>query len=194
MTEANPLTSEFDQYALSIERAVPEDAEVINSIRDQARLQTYPNAEHGITAEDMQLIIQGQQGEFVPRRVAYYRQQIIDGADSTLAVYVAKINGEIVGFTHPQKDEKGRLMIGDMFVAPAAQGKGVGGHLMEKALDVLGRDHDIYLEVVSYNQNAISFYRRFGFEKTDAEVPKEAGRPTYLKSLPQIEMIRPAGS
>lgn len=52
-----------------------------------------------------------------------------------------------------------------MYVAPEAQGKGVGSKLMNQVLDWYGRDQDIYLEVVSYNQNAINFYKRFGFRR-----------------------------
>lgn len=41
----------------------------------------------------------------------------------------------------------------------------------------------------SYNQNAINFYKRFGFLQTDAQVAPEEGRPAYLKTLPQVEMV-----
>ena len=71
---------------------------------------------------------------------------------------------------------------------------GIGGKLMRQVLDLYGRDEDIFLEVVSYNQNAIDFYERFGFEQTDAIVPEEEGRPGYLKTLPQIEMVLRAKS
>ena len=70
-----------------------------------------------------------------------------------------------------------------------AQGTGVGGKLIHHALGLFGRDRDIFLEVVSYNQNAIDFYERFGFEKTDVVVPPEVGRPDYLKSIPQTQMV-----
>ena len=81
-----------------------------------------------------------------------------------------------------------------MYVAPEAQGMGVGGKLMRQVLDLYGRDQDIFLEVVSYNHNAIDFYKHFGFEPTDAVVPEEEGRPEYLTSLTQIEMVLKAQS
>lgn len=46
-----------------------------------------------------------------------------------------------------------------------------------------------FIDVISYNKEAIDFYERFGFEKTGATVAEETGRPTYMKSLPQTEMV-----
>jgi len=190
MTEKDAAFPEVGISSVVIERAVPEDAEAICAIRDQARLETYPNPEQGISEADIRMIIQGPHGEFVPRRIAYYREEIAKSANSKFGILVAKSEGNVVGFTHPETDDKGRRTIGDMFVAPEAQGKGIGGKLMDQALDVLGHDEDIYLDVVSYNSKAIGFYEHYGFEKTDAAIPREEGRPSYLKSLPQIEMVR----
>jgi ribosomal protein S18 acetylase RimI-like enzyme len=111
-----------------------------------------------------------------------------------MGTYVAKVEGKVLGFTDPYVADLGRRMIGTMYVAPEAQGLGVGGKLMRHVLKVLGRDEDIFLEVVAYNDKAIGFYKHFGFEKTDAVVPEEEGRPSYMKSIPQIEMVLRAES
>ncbi|GAC1388393.1 MAG: hypothetical protein NVSMB37_8590 [Candidatus Saccharimonadales bacterium] len=66
--------------------------------------------------------------------------------------------------------------------------------MLHQALAVLGRDQDIYLDVVSYNHTAITFYKNFGFEPTNNAVAAEEGRPDYLKTLPQIEMVLKATS
>jgi aminoglycoside phosphotransferase (APT) family kinase protein/RimJ/RimL family protein N-acetyltransferase len=177
---------EIETTEVVIEQAVPEDAEAICDIRDRAWLESYPNAKHGITVEDVKLMAQGPNGEYVPRRIAHLKEQL--GKDEpTQTTFVAKVNGDVVGFIDPRIDEQNHRRIGAIYVAPEAQSKGVGSKLINQVLDWYGRDHDIYLEVVSYNQNAINFYKRFGFEQTDAIVPDEEGRPDYLKK--QFEMV-----
>jgi ribosomal protein S18 acetylase RimI-like enzyme len=112
-----------------------------------------------------------------------------------LTTFIAKVDGKLVGYIDPRIDEQNHRRIGAIYVSPEAQGMGVGGKLMSKVLGLYGRDQDIFLEVVSYNQNAIDFYERFGFEKTDTVVPEEEGRPDYMKTPPpQIEMVLKAES
>ncbi len=179
---------EFDKPAVAIERAVPSDAEAICDIRDRAWLKAYPNAELGITVDDIRVNAQGREGEFVPRRIAYLKEKLAQADRPDGATFVARADGKTIGFVDPSIED-GKRRIGAIYVSPEAQGMGVGGKLMEQALAWHGRDEDIFLEVVSYNQNAIDFYKRFGFEQTDAVVEDEPGRPDYLKSLPQIEMV-----
>ncbi len=178
----------FDDRMVEIQKAVAGDAETICQIRDSAWVDAYPNPELGITAVDVKLMAQGRDGEFVPRRIAYLKEKLAQENHSDGATFVANVDGKTVGFVDPSIED-GRRRIGAIYVLPDAQGMGIGTKLMRQALDWHGRQEDIYLEVVSYNQNAIDFYKRFGFEQTDTIVPEEEGRPDYLKSLPQIEMV-----
>ena len=188
MSKATMTRPVFDNETVIIERAVPDNAEVICDIRDRAWLEAYPNADLGITVDDIRLMAQGPNGEYVPRRVAYLKEQLAKD-NPNQATFVANVDGEVVGFIDPRIDEQGHRSIGAIYVAPEAQGQGVGSKLMKQLLDWYGRDQDIYLEVVGYNQNAIDFYKRFGFEQTDTVVSDEEGRPNYLKTLPKIEMV-----
>lgn len=183
------IKPELNSLSVEIERAVPDNAEIICDIRDRAWIEAYPNPDLGITAEDIKLNAQGRNGEFVPRRIAYLRERLAKDDDTDLGIFVAKVAGKVVGYIDLSVDDANRRTIGAVYVAPEAQGRGVGSKLIDKALGLYGRDEDIFLEVVSYNQNAIGFYERFGFEKTDAVVPEEEGRPDYMTSLPQIEMV-----
>jgi len=194
MSEATIRKPEFDNQSIKIERAVPNDAETICDIRDRAWLKAYPNAELGVTEDDIRVNAQGRAGEFLPRRIAYLKERFTKDAGTSLTTFVARANGKVLGYVDPHIDEQNRRSISAIYVAPEAQGMGIGGKLMRQTLDLFGRDKDIFLEVVSYNQNAIDFYKRFGFEQTDAIVPEEEGRPDYLKSLPQIEMVLRAKS
>ncbi len=189
MNEATMPKQEFDKNLVTIERAVPADAETICDIRDRAWVETYPNVELGITAEDIKLNAQGRDGVFVPNRVAYLKEQLTKDDGTGLTTFVAILDDETIGYIEPKIDDDNRRWISALYLSPDWQGMGVGGKLMNCALDQLGRDHDIFLEVVSYNQNAIDFYKHFGFEKTDAVVPIDDDAPDYFKHLPQVEMV-----
>lgn len=173
---------------LSIERATPDDVEIICDIRDRARIKAYPNEDLGITAEDIEINCKGKNGEFIPRRIAYLKNQLVKNDGQGLTIFVAKIDDQVVGYVEPAI-ENGKQLISDIYVAPEKQNMGIGSQLMNKALDVLNPKQSIYLEVVSYNQKTINFYKKFGFEETNAVVPKEEDRPSYMKSLPMTEMV-----
>lgn len=179
---------ETEKPPVEIERAVPDDAEIICDIRDRAWIDAYPNAELGITAKDIEINAKGLNGEFVPRRIAYLKEKLGTPNRADGATFVAKIDGKVVGFVDPSVED-GKRRIGAIYVAPEAQGSGIGSKLIQQALNWHGRDEDIYLEVVAYNDNAINFYKKFGFEQTDTVVAEEPNRPDFMKSLPQIEMV-----
>lgn len=179
---------------VKIDRAKPEDAAIICDIRDRAWVQTYTNTERGISAEQILLNAQGSDGVFLPRRIAYMQRVLADNIDKDVTTYVAKNNNQIVAYIEPLIDEDAKQWISAVYVAPEYQGNGIGGQLMEQALSVLDRSKDIFLEVVSYNQNAITFYESFGFIKTDAVVLPDERAPDYVVALPEIEMVLPANA
>lgn len=194
MTEKDTSMHEANTTQVEIKRAVPEDAEGLCSIRDKGWLAAYPNPELGITVEDVRLMAQGPNGEYVPRRIAGMKERFAKQDGINTATFVARIGNKIAGYADPFIDEQGHHRVGALYVDPDLHGRGIGSKLMQKVLEFYGPNKDIYLEVVSYNQNAINFYKRFGFEATDGVVPEEEGRPDYLKSLPLIEMVRRATS
>lgn len=179
-------TDEKNDITLVI--AKPDDAEIICDIRDKAWIDAYPNAELGITAKDIEINAKGLHGEFVPKRVAWFKDKLAINEENWIC-YTAQIDNVAVGFVIASTEDDGRKFINSIYIEPNFQGKGIGSMLMKKALDWLGGDEDIYLEVLSYNQKAIDFYKQFGFERTEAVVPQEEGAPDYIKSLPQIEMV-----
>ena len=90
---------------------------------------------------------QGPNGEYVPRRIAYLKEQLAKENDTGETTFVAKIDGRVVGFINPRIDEQGHRRVGAIYVSPESQGEGVGSKLMKYALDCYGSDKDIYLEV-----------------------------------------------
>jgi len=188
MSKATTAQHEPKKPHTAIERAVPNDAEVICSIRDAAWIDALPNKELGITVEDVRINARGLNSEFVPRRIAWFEQRIAVNDENWVA-YVGKIDNDVRGFVVASRDENGRRLVNSIYVEPGFQGKGLGRKLMDKALGWLGSEEGIYLEVASYNDAAIRFYERFGFEKTDNKVEQESDRPSYITPVPQIEMF-----
>jgi GNAT superfamily N-acetyltransferase len=191
MSETTIMTKEHDNHSVTIEPAVPEDAEAVCDVLRQTWLDTYPNEEAGITRDDIRLRIEGVDGERIPKNIERWRKSIAT-TDGSRAVYVARIDGKVSGVVAPGFID-GQRRIGAIYMLPEAQGKGIGSQLMQKALEWHGDKEDIYLLVATYNQNAIDFYKRFGFEQTDNPVI-DTGDVYGNTQIPEIEMIRKAPS
>jgi ribosomal protein S18 acetylase RimI-like enzyme len=192
MSETTMTTQEFDNQATVIEPAKPEDAEGVFNVQRLTWLATYPNAEAGITEEDIRVRVEGEHSELIPQKIERWRNGI-EATGSERATFVVRDNDKVVGFVAPAIRE-GQRRIGAIYVLPGAQGKGVGGKLLQKALEWHGRDEDIFLHVATYNQNAIDFYKKNGFEETGAEIKDDVAQLGNGKEIPEIEMVLKAKS
>ena len=169
-----------------IHDAKPSDADEIRQVQQPTWLATYPNAELGITKEDIEARFHTRSEEAIKRR--HTQQQKIN-SDPLVHLWVAKEAERIVGFCLAKK-EGPQNRIQAIYVLPEYQGTGIGKLLLQTALDWLGIQQEIVLNVASYNHQAITFYKKFGF------VP--SGRPahsgvTKLPSgvvIPEIEMVK----
>lgn len=99
--------------------------------------------------------------------------------------YLIRVDGEDVGMMALGRSDDvdaGGRPCGELFalyLLPAWWGRGIGAQAMRFALNRLGAlgYGDTLLEVVSENERAIRFYRRFGFVPDSAEEPFDMGRP-----------------
>lgn len=107
-------------------------------------------------------------------------------------VYVARVEGEVVGFSSPLVAPDGRHRVGSRYVLPSFQGRGAGSRLMRRNLAWHGAT-PVYLTVVAYNARTIEFYQRFGFQETGNRVVDLTARDSGDKELPEIEMVRAVG-
>lgn len=191
MTETVAEMHEDDNETVVIERAVPDDAEAISDLLRRTWQATYPNKEAGITEEDIRLRTEGRNGERIPQNIDRWRKHI-EADDINSAVFVARAHGVVAGMANATIKD-GKRYLTALYVSTDAQGKGIGGQLMMNVLEWHGGDDEIYLNVASYNQNAINFYKRYGFEQTDTPVVDE-GNVYGNTRIPEIQMVRRANS
>ncbi len=106
--------------------------------------------------------------EFWESRVDDMREIYIPGSDT----YVFSDNGTIKGFFSLQGDS-----LEAMFVAPHAQGKGIGQQLMNKAKLLRKK---LTLWVYLENPKSIQFYRKCGFIIIKERVDEHTGHIEIL--------------
>ncbi|HEY8886186.1 MAG TPA: GNAT family N-acetyltransferase [Candidatus Microsaccharimonas sp.] len=183
----NP-TPEFLSQNFIIKKASPDDAAGLFDVQRKTWIATYPNPEIGITEEDIKIRIEGIDQELVLGKVERWKSTIGDGDRK---ISVAKINDKVVGFVAPFYDEaSGQHRLGALYVLPETQGTGVGSALLRQAFEDIGTENDIYLHVVSYNQNAVNFYTKNGFQKTGKDTTGSVSALPSGNHIPEIEMLR----
>ena len=158
-----------------------EDGEDASAFLKRMHQETYANQELGVTKEAL--------GERFERRTKDERQerlrQRLENPDNQ--AFVAKENNTIVGFVAPRIDEDGVRRVGALYVDKNWQGKGLAHDLMQKVIEWHdGTKNDIELHVVTYNERAKAFYRKWGFR----EVPNSENM--YDGLIPEVKMIRKA--
>jgi GNAT superfamily N-acetyltransferase len=180
--------SEIDPNIIEIDIASPEDTEAICEVQRESWLATYPNDEFGITQDDIRLYLRDSEVEGANR----YRRSI-ESQGPDRAVFVAKVSGRVLGYAI-SAIEKQRHKISEIYVDPDLQGKGVGSRLLERAIAWHGRDEDIFLWVVEYNQKAQDFYQRYGFQSARDEVADGIIDLSAGKKIRAVGMVLPAAS
>lgn len=147
----------------------------------QAWKDAYVVPESGLTEESID-----EQLAHLLADTTYRKNTIIESLEkpeSVLYRVVKNRDGEIVGFMHGSKHED-FTELDAIYLLNEAKGTGVGGKLMKEFLKWANENKPCRLEVFSFNESAVGFYVRYGFEKTDKEIP-------LFRGLPVTEMIRP---
>ena len=168
---------------ITIEIGTPQDSLGITIVRRETWLSTYPNKEVGITREDIENKLNLRT---IDEDVKRLNERISN--DSSSRAFVAKNGEKIIGFILVVKG-KVQNKVRAFYILSEFQGQGIGGRLMNKALEWLGNDKDLALEVADYNMQAINFYKKFGFvENGVASSP--AAKLSDGKEIPEIIMVK----
>ncbi len=161
-----------------------EDIEPVTEMRLQSWLETYINEAAGVTRE---WIEEHNQKRLTQDAMEKRQERFLDGkARGTFNGWVAKdAEGTIIGSATATIDENGIRELGSLYVDKAWHGTGVAHELMRNVIDWLGGDkNEILLGVVTYNERAKAFYRKWGFE----EVP--GTDHLFDAKIPEIKMMR----
>jgi ribosomal protein S18 acetylase RimI-like enzyme len=153
-----PIAQQF-----TIETATESDAVDIGCVHLQAMLETYPNTKAGIDEswirQKLGFLVEAQGNEF--RRQIVFRSETDPG--HTLYLVVRNVQGELVGFFHFTRGQQ-QAKLQAIYLIHEARGKGIADELMQRGIE-FADSVPITLEVLNYNQRAIRFYEKYGFEK-----------------------------
>lgn len=169
--------------------ATPADSEAINKLYRDTWVSTYPNAEHGVSREDIEEFLKPD----LTREAIDGHKKWLASLPANLRVTVVKDDGELIGFCYVKAgDADSNNKLRAIYVSPSHQGEGVGKELWRDALTFLNPAKDTDVEVIAYNQQAIEFYKRLGF--VDEGIRVTDNKSFRLKSgviLPLAYLKRP---
>lgn len=168
--------------SITIQKAIPEDAQGIGEVFYRTWLATYPNEEFGVTTEDIDFIFKdikkadGSKYESLPDNTVYF---------------TAKEKDYVVGVCKLVKhDDINELK--SIYVLLEYQGRGIGKMFWTEALKFFDSTKDTIVKVVTYNKGAIEFYKKLGFKETGKIFYDETFRMQSGVIPPEMEMIIPA--
>ncbi len=202
-----------------IRTALPKDAPAICKLRRKVWLATYPSEAHNITRELLLKLFDFTSSETIShyRQLIAGERTGFTGDDKNEAANIYAANCQIaeqVGdigvdeadiehfwiaeqgkgldkklIAYASANKRGNVLT-TIYVDPTKQKKGIGQKLFTEVEKYLNPAMAVNLRVVSYNKNAIEFYKRKGFEKISTEeVDIDAGRifPSDLMSREKSE-------
>jgi len=168
---------------IMIAEATPEDAKGIQEVFYETWLDTYPNEEIGISAEDIKEKNKNGLTEEEIRRRAEKLEFPPDGQ----YFLVAKDNLRVVALCSIETLDKNQLQA--IYVLPEYQGKGIGHLLWDEARKKFDPDKDIFVNVATYNKKTISFYEKLGFEDTGKRYSDEQYKMKSGAIIPTMDMV-----
>ncbi|HEU5114642.1 MAG TPA: GNAT family N-acetyltransferase [Candidatus Paceibacterota bacterium] len=155
----------------------PDDFPEVTRLYHLTWLETYPNAELGITRE---LIDESYKDAYSPENEKKRRDRVANLPKHEKYV-VAVLGKKIVGVADMLVlEDKNKLRT--IYVLPEFQGKGVGSALWNAVEKFRDPNKKSVVEVATYNKKAIAFYKKLGF--------KETGRTFYDEGLFNSRGIR----
>lgn len=139
------------------------DTKAIRTMHAQSWLDTYPNEEFGISEE------------WVKERVSHWTtpKGLKESEEHFSSIFnnpehffrVATAGHNIIGFVHASNIGNEQELKA-LYVDKDQKGSGLAQELMKEVNDWLDKNKSVKLGVAVYNERAINFYTKQGFEKT----------------------------
>jgi len=177
-----------------VRRGEPGDAEDIWEIEKASWIENYASDELGIAKETISNHMQGEGGELNKVKIDRWSERLRPADER--CIFVAVLDGRLVGYIYLSvKDGEYYLSIDDgerylssLHLSLSCKRRGIGTKLLEASLSWCG-DDDVYVYLVTHNQEALSFYEKHGFVEVERgyAVFEE---PSYGMRMPNILMVR----
>jgi ribosomal protein S18 acetylase RimI-like enzyme len=169
---------------IEIKDAYPEDALGINTVLYHAWLSTYHNEELGVTKEDIEESYRDTFNEDNIKK----KQEILKNTPENKKHIVAKRGNDIVGVATMVRNEDNN-QLKTIYVHPDYHRKGIGALLWNEIKKFADPNKKIIVQVATYNDQAINFYKKIGFEDTGKRFTDERFRMKSGAIIPEMELI-----
>lgn len=163
---------------------IPGDAKGITTVLHMAWLATYPNEALGITTEDIE---NSYKDSFTEENLKKAEEKLKNIPHNQKRV-VAKDGDIVVGVATMVKNEDNN-QLKTIYVLPEYHSKGIGTMLWEAVRDFIDPTKDTIVQVADYNQQAIGFYEKLGFNDTGKRWKNEKWMMKSGVCIPEMEMI-----
>ena len=163
---------------ITIQNAKPEDAIETGEVFYKTWLATYPNAEYGITVDDIKEI-------WKDRKQADGSK--IKNISKDESFLTAKYGNKIVGVCRLIKYPDNELKA--IYILPQYQRLGIGKMFWKQSLKFFDLKKDIIINVAVYNKKAIEFYKKLGFDDARKKFTKERLKMKSGAIIPEMEMV-----
>lgn len=170
---------------VSIAPETPDDVRGMQEVFYRAWLATYPNAEQGITVDDIEDRYKDRYSE---EKLAKRREQASNppAGETTL---IAREDDKVVGVCRVMK-QADRNQLYSIYVLPEYYGHGIGTAMWKAAQQYLDPAKHTIVEVATYNANAIKFYEGLGFVDTGKRMKDPKFTMKSGAIIPEMEMRR----
>jgi ribosomal protein S18 acetylase RimI-like enzyme len=171
---------------ITITKAQVDDTREIQMILYRIWLVTYPNKEAGITLEDIEERFRERLTE---EAIEKRKQKFLENASQKEFFLVAKDGDTMVGVCGIWiKEEYNQLWA--IYVLPEYQGKGIGRMFWNEVVRLFDPEKKIIVQVATYNEKAIGFYKKLGFVDNGKRFVNEqhTQMPISGACIPEMEM------
>ena len=146
-----------------IRNTTADDILELRTMHGQSWRDTYENTEHGISREWLeQRTAAWITSEGIEKSKEYFKD--VFGHPDHLHQVAENEQGDIIGLVHMSNSEQ-RRHLQAIYIDKRYYGTGLAQQLMDRAIAWGDTSSPIYLEVVTYNERAKAFYRKYHFKE-----------------------------